>query len=95
MEKVLAKYIEQGLAVNFTKLTFYQNEVNFLRHIINGSDIHIELEKIETIKNWPIPNRKKQVQSFLGFANYYYNFIARYSEKARPLTRLNGNILFV
>ena len=95
MEKVLVKCVEHGLAVKLTKSAFHQNEVNFLGHIINGSDIHIEPEKIETIKNWPIPSHKKQVQSFLGFANYYRNFIAGYSEKARPLTRLTGDIPFV
>ena len=35
------------------------------------------------------------MRSFLGFANYYCNFIARHSEKARPLTRLTGDIPFV
>ena len=55
----------------------------------------MEPEKIETIKNWPILTRKKQVQSFLGFANYYCNFIAGYSEKARPLMRLTRDIPFV
>ena len=61
IEKVLAKCIEYGLAVNLTKSTFYQNEVNFLKHIINVSDIHMKLEKIETIKKWPMPSRKEQV----------------------------------
>ena len=70
-------------------------QINFLGHIINGSDIRMEPEKIETIKNWPIPSRKKQVQSFLGFANYYRNFIAGYSEKARPLTRLTEEVPFI
>ena len=58
MEKVLAKYVEYGLAVNLTKLAVHQNEVNFLEHIINGSDIHMKPEKIKTIKNWPISSRK-------------------------------------
>ena len=70
MEKVLAKCIEYGLAVNFTKLAFYYIEVNFLKYIINGLDIPMKSEKIETIKNWPISSHKKQVQCFLEFANY-------------------------
>ena len=95
MEKVLAKYVKYGLVVNLTKLAFHQNEINFLGHIINGSDICIESEKVKTIKNWPILSCKKHVQSFLGFANYYRNFIAGYTEKARPLMRLTGDIPFV
>ena len=57
----LSKCIEYGLAVNFTKLVFYENEVNFLGHIINRSKIKMELNKVETIKNYNIPNCKKRV----------------------------------
>ena len=95
IEKVLAKYIEHSLAVNLAKSIFYKREVNFLSYIINGSEIQIEADKVETIKNWPIPNCNKQEQFLLGFANYYCNFIARYSQKARLLTKLNGNISFI
>ena len=79
VERVLAKCIEHGLSVNLTKSVFHEIEVNFLGHIINGSEIWMEPNKVETIKNWPIPNCKKQVQSFLGFPKYYHNFIAIYS----------------
>ena len=94
MEKVLTKCIEHGLAVNHTKSAFHQNEVNFLQDIINGSNIHME-SKTKIVKNWPIASRKKQMQFILEFANFYYNFIARYIEKVRALTRLTADIPFV
>ncbi len=44
--------------------------------------------KIETIVQWPLLINVKDVQSFLGFANFYRRFIYGYSRLASPLTRL-------
>ena len=45
-------------------------------------------DKIHTILDWPKPWKVKDVQSFLGFANFYWRFIHNYSEITVPLTRL-------
>jgi len=45
-------------------------------------------EKIKAIQDWPEPWKVKDVQSFLGFANFYCWFIHRYSEISVPLTCL-------
>ena len=44
--------------------------------------------KIQVILNWPEPRNVRDVQSFLGFANFYRRFITRYSDIVVPLTRL-------
>jgi len=44
--------------------------------------------KIQTIQNWPTPHRVKNIQSFLGFANFYRHFIDNYAEITLPLTHL-------
>ena len=44
--------------------------------------------KILAIQNWPTPKTVKQVQSFLGFANFYRHFIKNFSKIALPLTTL-------
>ena len=46
------------------------------------------LEKVQTICNWPEPHKVKDIQSFLGFANFYCRFIFNYSDIVVPLTRL-------
>src|SRR5258707_13799129 len=47
--------------------------------------------KISAISDWPTPKTKKQVQAFLGFANFYRRFIKNFSKIAKPLTLLTGN----
>ena len=44
--------------------------------------------KLKGIKNWPISTTIKQVQSFLGFGNFYRKFISHYSDLAQPLNNL-------
>src|SRR5271170_6758427 len=50
--------------------------------------------KIEGISTWPIPKCKRDVQSFLGFCNFYRRFICRYANIAKPLNYLTGNVDF-
>ena len=44
--------------------------------------------KLRGIRDWPTPTTVKQVQSFLGFGNFYRKFISHYSDLARPLNDL-------
>ena len=46
------------------------------------------LSKMETVKKWPVPQNKKDVQKFLLFTEYYRRFIKGYAALARPLTDL-------
>ena len=48
----------------------------------------MDKSKIQVIKDWPTPCKVKEVQSFLGFANFYRCFIANYSDITIPLTCL-------
>lgn len=44
--------------------------------------------KVEAVQRWPVPRSVKEIQSFLGFANFYRRFIADYSGIVVPMTRL-------
>ena len=47
-------------------------------------------EKVATIHDWEDPENVKDVQSFLGFANFYRRFILNYSKVVAPMTRMTG-----
>ena len=44
--------------------------------------------KVESVRNWPVPRNVKDIQAFLGFANFYRRFIAGFSKICKPLTDL-------
>ena len=43
-------------------------------------------DKVQVIQDWPELQKIKDIQSFLGFANFYQCFIPKYSEITVPLT---------
>jgi RNase H-like domain found in reverse transcriptase len=47
--------------------------------------------KVAGVAEWPVPTNKKEVQSFLGFTNFYHRFIEDFSHHARPLFDLTKN----
>jgi len=59
--------------------------------IISHNSIAMDPVKIAGVAEWPAPTNKKEVQSFLGFTNFYQRFIKDFSEHARPLFDLTRN----
>ena len=94
VEKVLQQCVDNGLAVNLAKSEFHVKETMFLGHIINGQEIRMDPTKLETMSQWPIPTKNKEVQAFLGFTNYYRRFILNYSTKVHPLIDLTKDVPF-
>ena len=45
----------------------------------------MQREKVERVLNWPAPRNIKEVQKFLGFANYYRRFINDFAKIAALL----------
>ena len=45
-------------------------------------------KKVKIIQNWLEPKKVKNIQSFLGFANFYHWFIFNYLDIVIPLARL-------
>src|SRR5204862_4750538 len=88
VKKVLDKVRKAGFHISLEKSKFHVQEVEFLGHTIKVGGIAISKDKVEAILNWLEPKTLKEVQSFLGFANYYRKFIRGYREVAKPLTDL-------
>ena len=54
-------------------------------HVIRPEGIKIEEEKVKRVLDWLTPKCVKNVQKFLGLANYYHQFIKDFASIARPL----------
>ncbi len=50
----------------------------------------MEMDKVKAVKEWITPTKIKEVESFLGFANFYRQFIKNFSHTAKPLNELKG-----
>ncbi|CAI7797521.1 unnamed protein product [Closterium sp. NIES-54] len=59
--------------------------------VVSVSGIRTDPKKITAIQDWIAPTSVKELQSFLGFANYYRRFIQGYTSIASPLTDLLRN----
>ena len=64
------------------------SKVNFLVYIISENGIKMDQDKIRTVLEWQEPTTVNEVQSFLGFANFYRRFIHGYYQLTRFLTDL-------
>jgi len=59
--------------------------VEYLRVVISQNSIKMDPVKVAGVTEWPTPSNRKEVQSFLGFTNFYRRFIQGFSHLARPL----------
>jgi hypothetical protein len=90
VKRVLAKLKKNKLFLKLEKCDFEKTEVEYLGVIILENSVRIDPIKVKGIMEWPEPMTVKEVQSFLGFVNFYQKFILGYSEVAKLLTSLTG-----
>ena len=76
------------LYANLKKCWFHQEEVWFLGYIVSLQGICMEDEKIRAVEQWLEPKSVRDIQVFLGFANFYWRFIQSFSCIATPLTSM-------
>ena len=56
--------------------------------VIGPKGVEMQKEKVEGVLNWPVLRNVKEVQKFLGLANYYRRFIKDFARIAAPLHKL-------
>ena len=88
VREVLRRMELHQLSAKLSKCRFHQTSVEFLGHIVSQDGIAMDPKKVESISQWPRPTCVKDVQSFLGLANYYRKFIPDFSGVCIPLTNL-------
>ncbi|KAI2661165.1 Transposon Tf2-9 polyprotein [Labeo rohita] len=86
--EVLQRLREHQLYLKAEKCSFHQKSVQFLGYIIDHHRVRMDEGKVEAVVSWTKPNSIKELQRFLGFANFYRRFIKGYSQITNPLTNL-------
>ena len=88
LQSVLAALRLHSLRLKASKCTFATPSVSFLGHNIQPNALSVEEAKVNTLRQWPTPKTRVQLQAFLGFCNFYRHFIASFAHIAAPLTDL-------
>jgi len=88
IKEVLKYLCKAGLYVKAEKCKFYSKSVEYLGYILSSFGLTMSNDKVKIIQDWPEFKKVKDIQFFLGFANFYYWFIFNYSNIVIPLTHL-------
>ncbi len=91
VKHVLQHLHENKLFLKAEKCKFEVLETEYLGIIISQDSVQMDPVKIAGIAEWPTPMKKKELQSFLGFTNFYQKFIKNYSKVVKALTQLTRN----
>ena len=88
LENVFLRLEEAGLKLKGYKCEFFKTSVAYLGHIVGPEGVQTDPEKVQTLKEWPVPTSVKELRSFLGFASYNRRFVPVFASIAKPLNDL-------
>nr|XP_034304387.1 uncharacterized protein LOC117681956 [Crassostrea gigas] len=88
LKTVFERLRDAGLAARPTKCFIGFDKIDCLGHMDGNKCLEPEQDKIDAVRNAPIPQTKKQVRAFLGLAGFYRKFIPNFSAIAIPLSDL-------
>ncbi|KAK3559134.1 hypothetical protein QTP86_005025 [Hemibagrus guttatus] len=88
VREVLSRLQRHHLLIKPKKCEFHQTTMTFLGYVITQQSVEMDAIKVQAFTEWPNPTTVKELQHFLGFANFYRHFIRNYSSVVGPLTSL-------
>jgi hypothetical protein len=95
LDKVLQRYEEKHLVLNWEKCHFMVREGIVLGHLLFKQGIEVDRSKIKVIEQLPPTINIRGIHSFLGHTGFYRRFIKDFSHISRPLINLLAkDILF-
>ena len=72
---VFDKLREHRLHVKRSKCRFGVDQIEYLGHLVTAEGVKPDPAKVAVVAQWPTPTNVREVQSFLGLANYYSQYI--------------------
>ena len=84
VKEVLKHLHKTGLYAKIEKCKFHSESVEYLEYILSLSSLTMSSNKVKIIQDWPELKKVKYIQYFLGFVNFYHQFIFNYSNIVIP-----------
>ena len=84
---------EAGFEMRAKKCDFMRTETKYLGRVVSAGGIRPDPQAVEKVREWMPPRNKEELQSFLGFANYYRDFIPFMLKKLNRCRTCFGNCL--
>ena len=75
LKAVFSRLLEKQFYCKLKKCQFFKNRTTFLGHDITSEGVQINPNKVEAVQKWPVPKSIRDVQSFLGFVQFFRKFI--------------------
>jgi hypothetical protein len=88
VSKVLSRLTEVSLVIRPEKCKFFLQEVELLGFLISSTGSRLLPSRLPVVADWPTPSTNKDVQRFLGFTNYFRDYIPSYAQLSAPLEPL-------
>ncbi|GJT64312.1 putative reverse transcriptase domain-containing protein [Tanacetum coccineum] len=74
LKTILELLNKERLYAKFSKCDFWLDLIQFLGHVIDRNDGHVDPAKIEAIRNWAAPTTPTEVRQFIGLADKKYEW---------------------
>lgn len=91
LELVFKKLREAHLFLERAKCQLYAERMDCLGHIIDDQGLHADADKMQKIREWPVPKNYNEVQRFLGLVQYLAQFLPGISAYTSPLASITRN----
>lgn len=86
------RFQKYGIAINPVKCVFATSVMSFLGHIVDKDACRPNAERVAAIREWTLPQTKKQLQRFLGSLKFYHRFIPNAAATQAPLYDMTSAI---
>jgi len=93
LEKVVELHCKAGLKLQLSKTRIFQDEVEYLGHLISKQGITMIPAYVARIQEWPKPTTGKELATWLGFCGYYRSFIPGFSNLTARMNPGRGGVL--
>ena len=79
VKRVLEILRNHKLYLRPDKCSFEKRSVDYLSTIVGNGELKMDPPKVSAVTEWPVPKNKRDIQSFIGFCNFYRRFIQGFS----------------